>query len=176
MKATLTGPVYWPGSLMLIPPELFLSRPALWLRALSRTKATISPAPNFAYGLCLKRVRDDELAGVDLGRWSYALNGAEPVSATLMEHFSTRFAPYGFRPEALMPVYGLSEASLAVTFTSPQGPKRAMSVDSTILAREGRIVQGSRRLVSVGTPVPGVEITVSTEVGPAEPTRSHCSC
>ncbi len=157
--------VYWPGSLLLIPPELFLARPALWLRAVSRTKATISPAPNFAYGLCLKRIRDDELTGVDLSHWKYALNGAEPVSVSLMERFSQRFGRYGFRAEALMPVYGLSEASLAVTFTSPVGLKRRLAVDPTILAKEGRVVPGKRQLVSVGTPVPGIELEVRAERG-----------
>jgi acyl-CoA synthetase (AMP-forming)/AMP-acid ligase II len=151
---------YWPASLVLIPPELFLARPALWLKALSRSRATISPAPNFAYGLCLKRVRDEELAGVDLSHWRYALNGAEPVSASLMERFSERFGRYGFKADSLMPVYGLSEAALAVTFTSGTGPKRTLDVDPQALARDGLVAPGSRRLVSVGTPVPGVELVI----------------
>ncbi|MBS1152443.1 MAG: AMP-binding protein, partial [Myxococcaceae bacterium] len=104
---------YAPGDLVLLPPEAFLSRPAIWLRAISRHRATISPAPNFAYGLCLKRVRDEELVGVDLSHWTYALNGAEPISPEVMERFCERFGRYGFRREALMPVYGLSEAALA---------------------------------------------------------------
>jgi fatty-acyl-CoA synthase len=158
--------VYWPGTLCLIPPELFLARPALWLRALSRTRATISPAPNFAYGLCLKRVRDEELAGVDLSHWKYALNGAEPVSVATAEAFSRRFARFGFRPEALMPVYGLSEASLAVTFTAGEGPKRALSVNPSILARDGHLAPGARRIASVGRPVPGVELEVRAGGGP----------
>ncbi|MGZ6143098.1 MAG: AMP-binding protein, partial [Myxococcales bacterium] len=106
-----------PGDLCLIPPEHFLVRPVSWLRALSRHRALVSPAPNFAYGLCLKRVRDEELAGVDLSAWRLALNGAEPVSPEVLRRFSERFARWGFAPEALTPVYGLSEASLAVTFS-----------------------------------------------------------
>ena len=68
-----------PRELSLIPPELFLSRPGVWLRTISRAKATVSPAPNFAYGLCADRVRDEELVGVDLSSWRMALNGAEPI-------------------------------------------------------------------------------------------------
>jgi acyl-CoA synthetase (AMP-forming)/AMP-acid ligase II len=156
----LLAAAFWPGSLVLLPPEAFLARPALWLRALSRHRGTTSPAPNFAYGLCVKRIRDEELEGVDLSAWRYALNGAEPVSPELMERFASRFARFGFRREALMPVYGLSEASLAVTFTAPEGEKRVVRVDGRVLASEGRVSPGTRGLVSVGVPIPGVEVEV----------------
>jgi acyl-CoA synthetase (AMP-forming)/AMP-acid ligase II len=154
----LLSAIYYPGTLVLLPPEAFLVRPALWLRTISRFRATISPAPNFAYGLCLKRIRDRELRGVDLSSWTHALNGAEPISAELMERFVDRFAPYGFDPAALRPVYGLSEASLAVTFTPRRSPLRAAGIDSEHLARAGEVRPGTRAVVSVGAPVPGVEI------------------
>ncbi len=136
-----------PGPLTLIPPEVFLARPALWLRAISRKRATISVAPNFAYGLCVRRVRDAELAGVDLSSWRFALNGAEPVAPAVLRRFSERFAGHGFDPRALMPVYGLSEASLAVSFTPPgRGPRSVAS--------------GARELASVGMPLPGIEVDI----------------
>jgi len=106
-----------PGTMTLIPPELFLARPAVWLRALSSTGATISVAPNFAYGLCTEKIADQELAGVDLSRWRAALCGAEPVVPRVLRRFVERFSAWGLRPEALTPVYGLSEATLAVTFS-----------------------------------------------------------
>src|SRR5262249_50272448 len=71
---------YRPTPIVLIPPELFLARPALWLRAIARHRATVSPAPSFAYSLCIKRVKDADLEGLDLSSWRFALNGAEPVS------------------------------------------------------------------------------------------------
>ena len=136
-----------PGPLTLIPPEVFLARPAVWLRAISRKRATISVAPNFAYGLCLRRVRDRDLEGVDLSSWRFALNGAEPVAPGVLRRFSERFASCGFDSRALMPVYGLSEASLAVTFTPPgRGPRT--------------IAQGARELASVGAPLPGIDVDV----------------
>src|SRR5262249_4413312 len=64
--------LYHPGSLTLIPPELFVARPAIWLRVLSRTRASLSVAPNFAYALCTERIRDEEMDGVDLGGWRAA--------------------------------------------------------------------------------------------------------
>ncbi|HEX9290025.1 MAG TPA: AMP-binding protein, partial [Anaeromyxobacteraceae bacterium] len=77
----LLGAASYPGPLVLIPPEHFLARPALWLRALARHGGTISAAPSFAYAYAADRVRDEELAGLDLSRWRVALDGAEPVAA-----------------------------------------------------------------------------------------------
>jgi acyl-CoA synthetase (AMP-forming)/AMP-acid ligase II len=139
--------VYRPGPLTLIPPEAFLARPAIWLRAISRKRATISVAPNFAYGLCVRRVRDAELSGVDLSSWRFALNGAEPVAPAVLRRFSERFRSHGFDERALMPVYGLSEASLAVTFTPAGRAPRTLSI-------------GARELASVGAPLPGVDVDI----------------
>jgi acyl-CoA synthetase (AMP-forming)/AMP-acid ligase II len=161
----LLSAVYYPGGMVLIPPEVFLARPALWLRALSRHRAFVSPAPNFAYGLCLKRVKDAELEGVDLSGWRHALNGAEPVSVETLRRFSERFSRWGFQPGALRPVYGMSEASLAVTFPPAGRGPRALGVDSRVLATERRVVDGSREVVSVGRPVPGFEVCVRDELG-----------
>ena len=157
--------MYYPGNLVLLPPELFLARPALWLRALSRHRGIVSPAPNFAYGLCLKRIRDDDVEDVDLGHWKYALNGAEPIAAAVQERFAARFARVGFRGESLMPVYGLSECALAATFTSADGVKRQLRVDAGALAATGRVSPGARRIVSVGTPIPGAAIDVRDDQG-----------
>src|SRR6185295_11282112 len=115
------------ASLTLIGPELFIARPALWLRALSKYRATISPAPNFGYALCLSRVSAEEAA----------LNGAEAAVPATMRAFAARFARYGFRAEAFTPVYGLSEAALAVTFSDLAGPFVAARFDREALAREG---------------------------------------
>jgi len=156
--------VFHPASLTLLPPELFIARPALWLRALSRTRASVSAAPNFAYAFCTERVRDDEMEGVDLSGWRFALNGSEPVSATTLRKFVTRFARWGFRPEALTPVYGLAEATLAVTFSDWRRPFRATRFDRTALA-EGRAepnVDGTE-LVSVGRPLPGVIVAAPVD-------------
>jgi fatty-acyl-CoA synthase len=167
----LLSGIYYPGPLVLLPPEVFLVRPALWLRTVSRFRATLSGGPNFAYGLCLKRIRDEELRGVDLSSWTHAMNGAEPVSAELMARFGDRFAPYGFDPAALRPVYGLSEACLAVTFTPRRAPVRAANVDARHLARSGEVREGARAVVSVGAPVPGVEVEIRDEQGAPLPER-----
>jgi acyl-CoA synthetase (AMP-forming)/AMP-acid ligase II len=157
-----------PGSLTLIPPEVFVARPVVWLRALSRTRAMISPAPNFAYALCTDRIRDEEMTGVDLSAWRFALNGAEPVSAATLRKFSARFARWGFREEAMTPVYGLAEATVAVTFSEWRSPFRVARFDRAELA-DGRVTPAADgiELVSMGKPLPGVEIDVPEDgVGP----------
>ena len=146
----LLSAVLHPGQLTLLPPEAFLARPALWLRAISRAKATISVAPNFAFGLCVKRIRDQDLEGVDLSSWKLALNGAEPISPDVLRRFADRFSKWGFDPRALTPVYGLSEASLAVTFAPPGRPFRSRPAPGA----------AARELVSVGVPVPGTEVRI----------------
>ena len=156
-----------PGTLTLIPPELFVARPAVWLRTISRYRATVSPAPNFAYGLCVDRVRDEELAGVDLSSWRVALNGAEPVAPRVLRAFQQRFASWGFRPEALTPVYGLSEASLAVTFSDLERVFSSRRFDREALASDGvvREEDGGVEIVSVGRPLPGFALKIADDDG-----------
>jgi acyl-CoA synthetase (AMP-forming)/AMP-acid ligase II len=155
--------------LVLIPPELFVVRPALWLRAIARHRATISPAPNFAYALCTERVRDDELTGVDLSSWRVALNGAEPVTPLALERFVERFARWGLRAEALTPVYGLAEATLAVTFSAVSRRFRARHFDARALTEDGRavVVGSGQPIVSLGPPLPGFEVAIVGDDGRA---------
>ncbi len=156
-----------PAVLTLLGPEVFVARPAVWLRALSRYRGTISVAPNFAYGLCLDKIRDDELEGVDLSSWRVALNGAEPVAPSVLRAFQKRFARWGFRPEALTPVYGLSEATLAVTFSALERTFRSERFDRDLLAKEGRVEidPAGIELASVGRPVPGTDVEVRDPAG-----------
>jgi acyl-CoA synthetase (AMP-forming)/AMP-acid ligase II len=151
-----------PGELTLLPPEVFAARPAIWLRAISTYGVTVSPGTNFAYGYCTEQIRDEELEGIDLSSWKVALNGAEPVIGDVMRGFGERFSRWGFDARALAPVYGLAEATLAVTFS-----EIGRGFSSTRFAREGlngqgRVVEDSegREVVSVGRPVPGFEISI----------------
>ena len=105
--------------LVLMSPATFMGRPARWLRAFPPGRATLSAAPNFAYDLCAAKLDDVDLEGLDLSSWRVAFNGAEPVHLETLERFAARLAPYGFRREALAPVYGLAENCLGVTFSPP---------------------------------------------------------
>ncbi len=160
-------------SLTLVNPEHFVARPALWLRAIARWRGTVSPAPNFGYALSTTRIRDEEMEGVDLSSWRLALNGAEPVAPAVLRAFSDRFARWGFRPEALTPVYGLSEAALAVTFSETSIPFRSRRLERETLARDAQAVDapGGMEIPSVGRPIPGFEIEIRDEAGRALPER-----
>jgi acyl-CoA synthetase (AMP-forming)/AMP-acid ligase II len=163
--------VHRPGPLTLLPPEAFLARPSLWLRSISRYKATVSPAPNFAYALCTERIQDEDLEGCDLSSWRLALNGAEPTSPEVIHRFCDRFKAWGFRAEALTPVYGLSEAALAVTFGSPKRRFQATHFQRDGLSQgEARQAPDGVGLASVGQPLRGFEIQIRAPDGsPASP-------
>ena len=151
-----------PSVLTLVPPEAFVARPALWLRALGRHRGTISPAPNFAYALATDRIRDEEMAGIDLSHWRFALCGAETVVPEVLRAFAARFARWGFRAQALKPVYGLSEAALAVTFADLERPYTAAFFD-----RRALVERGEARLVPEPAPLPALEPSAPSE--PLEP-------
>lgn len=156
----LGGAVRAGRPLALLPPEVFLARPATWLRSISSQRATVSPAPDFAYALAAERVRDDELDGVDLSSWRFALDGAEPICADALRAFARRFERWGFRPESLTPVYGLAEAALAVSFSDASKAFVTRRFDGDALGRE-EAHDGEERgieLVGVGRPLPGYEV------------------
>ncbi len=110
---------------------------------------------------------DADLEGVDLSGWRTALNGAESISPAVLQAFCERFARWGFRPEAMTPVYGLSEATLAVTFSDLGRPPRIDRFDRERLAREGRAREAreGREIVSVGRPVPGFHLRIVNQAG-----------
>jgi len=106
---------------VLMSPAAFLQRPINWLRAISRFKATTSGGPNFAYDLCVRNTNAEQRAGLELGRWQIAFNGAEPIRRETLESFAETFAPYGFRRGAFYPCYGLAEATLLVSGAGGEG-------------------------------------------------------
>jgi fatty-acyl-CoA synthase len=165
--------IYMQIPIVMMAPDIFIIRPHSWLRAISRHRGTLTAAPNFAYELCMRRIPESELAKLELHTLRHALNGAEPVSATLMQAFSQRFARCGLRQRGVLcPVYGLAEATLAVTHTTRERSRvRWLDVDAGVLAREGRVVEGTRRLTSVGIPMPGVDIQIRDDAGDDLPER-----
>jgi acyl-CoA synthetase (AMP-forming)/AMP-acid ligase II len=126
-------PLYLGIPSVLMSPVSFLVKPVRWLQAISRYRATTSGGPNFAYELCVRRVSDEQMQGVDLSRWELAFNGAEPVCADTLSRFSERFAPWGFREEAFFPCYGLAESTLLVTGTDKASRPTVASFDAVPL-------------------------------------------
>ncbi|MFP5289193.1 MAG: fatty acyl-AMP ligase, partial [Thermoanaerobaculia bacterium] len=161
------GSLYYGMPLVLMSPLSFLARPSRWLWAIHRHRGTLSPAPNFAYELCVAKVEDAEIDGLDLSCWRYALNGTEPVSPEAMRRFTERYAPYGFDPRAMAPVYGLAECSLAVAFTPVGRGPVVDTVDRETFQKTGEAVPAEEglRFVSCGFPVPDHEIRIVDAAG-----------
>ncbi len=133
----------------------FLQRPVRWLQAMSRTQATISGAPNFAYDLCVRKITPEQKATLDLSHWEVAANGAEPVRAETLERFAEAFAPCGFHREAFYPGYGLAEATLVVSAGRRGSFPMVRTVQAAALEKN-QVVEATtqdkktRTLVSVG--------------------------
>jgi fatty-acyl-CoA synthase len=130
------SPVVHKVAVVFLPPLLFLKRPISWFQAFTRHKGTIAYAPNFAFALCVKRIRDRELEGIDLSTWRVAGCGAEPIRPETLEAFAERFGPVGFKKEALLPSYGMAESSLAISFTELGEGMKTISVDGSTLWAE----------------------------------------
>src|SRR6185436_668713 len=152
-------------------PLSFLARPERWLWAIHKRGGTLSAAPNFAYELCVKRIPDAAVEGLDLSSWRCALNGAEPVSPDTLERFARRFAPYGFRREALMPVYGLAENSVALCFPPVGRGPRTDHVQREPFERAAQALPADEsdktalRFVSAGGPLPCHEVRLLDDAG-----------
>ncbi|WP_244219906.1 condensation domain-containing protein [Paraburkholderia terricola] len=99
----------------LMSPLHFLERPARWLAGIARERATVTGGPDFAYRLCTDRVRDAQLAGLDLSSLRVAFCGSEPIRQTTLDGFATRFGKHGLDPRAMYACYGLAEATLFLT-------------------------------------------------------------
>ena len=115
----LVGGLFFPllmgYPLVLMPPETFVMRPVTWLKAISQYRGTLSPAPNFAFELCVDRITSQQRDRLDLSSWQFAFNGAERINSLTLERFAEAFAPCGFRLRRFMPCYGLAESTLLVS-------------------------------------------------------------
>lgn len=169
------GSLYFGIPLILMQPQSFLLHPEQWLRAVQRFGATLSAAPNFAYELCLHRVEDSMLVDLDLHRLRICFCGAEPVFAETIERFVARYARYGFAPGALLPVYGLAENTLGLTFPPLGRGMRVLRVRRDRFLRDGEAVPAddpgmpSLRFVSCGVPLPEHELRIVDEYDRALP-------
>ena len=114
--------IYVGMSAVLMAPIEFIRRPVQWLRAISNYRASISIAPNFAYDLCVERVKDESIAELDLSCWQVAFNGSEPVKTETMKRFVEKFGKTGFGMESFYPGYGLAEATVFVCSRVPSQP------------------------------------------------------
>ncbi len=154
-----------------IEPADFIKNPLLWLDAMSDLKATITGCPNFGQMLVNRAIARKRNPRWDLSALRAVFNGAEPISVNTMEEFHANLAPFGFNPKAMLPAYGMAEATLAVTFSSLEAAPQVFSFDRQELLGHGIAVQRTGddsttvKLVNLGTPLFHCEVRIAGEEG-----------
>jgi fatty-acyl-CoA synthase len=170
MTGYLTVPMYYGVELVKITPMDFLRDTLLWAKLIDKYKGTMTAAPNFAYNLFAKRLRRNATPGqFDLSSLRWALSGAEQVEPGDVEDLCEAGAPFGLRPEAIVPAYGMAETTVAVSFTECGAGMVVDEVDADLLAVLHRAVPATRghtrRLVSLGRPLQGIEVRIVDDDG-----------
>ncbi len=165
------GCLHFAAPLYAMSPLSFLVRPESWFWAIHRFRATFSASPNFGFELCLNKIDDADLKGLDLSSLRMVANGAEPVSVQTLRRFIERFGRYGFRAQAMAPVYGLAESSVGLAFPPLGRPPIVDRVNRDRLSTHG-VAEPARpedprplEIVACGQPLPGHEIRIVDEAG-----------
>ncbi|MCK8679626.1 non-ribosomal peptide synthetase/type I polyketide synthase [Streptomyces lichenis] len=152
-----------------IGPLSFAKNPSLWFETAARHRASVLSAANFALALAVRRVPDEVLAGLDLGAVRLMLVGAEPISATVWRDFAAKLRPAGLDPRAATPVYGLAEATLAVTFPPPGETAVPVALERAALSRGVAVERAAGgdavEVMDVGPPVPGCSVRITDGAG-----------
>lgn len=149
----------------MMAPVSFLQRPLSWLQAITKYKATHSSGPNFAFQLCVDKVKDQELESLDLSHWQMAVSGAEPIRSTTLDAFASKFEPCGFNKKAFCPAYGLAESTLKVSAVPLDSPQTYLDVSAKALGQHSVRLpedddQDLVRLVGCGGSEIGAQIEV----------------
>jgi fatty-acyl-CoA synthase len=162
MTGYLAVPMYYGAELVKVTPLDFLRDTLLWAKLIDKYKGTMTAAPNFAYKLLAKRLRRQAIPGqFDLSSLRWGLSGSEQVEPCDVEDLCDAGAPFGLRPEAILPAYGMAETTVAVSFTECGAGMVVDEVDADLLATLHRAVpatkDNTRRLATLGRPLHGLE-------------------
>ena len=176
MVGFLTIPMYFGAELVKVTPMDFLRDTLLWAKLIDKYKGTMTAAPNYAYALLAKRLRNQAEPGqFDLSTLRFALSGAEPVDPSDVDDLIDAGKPFGLQASAVLPAYGMAETTLAVSFSECNAGLVVDEVDADLLAALRRAVPASRgntrRLASLGPLLDGLEIRIVDEDGNVLPTR-----
>ena len=154
---------------VVVTPDQFLRRPIMWAELITKHRATITSGPNFAYSMLARVLERADPAAIDLSSLRVAMNGAEPIDHRDLKNFAAVGARFGLRPSAPMPVYGLAEATLAVSFDAHDGPPifDSVSRDAIVADHYARPMPQhadiAQQIVCVGFPVKGMDVRIVRE-------------
>lgn len=159
--------------LLLMDPIEFIRNPLNWLKPIDEFNATVTSAPNSAYLRCIQKVDGDDVNSLDLSSWRIAMNGSEFVDPETMYEFSQHFRAANFDSKAFLPVYGMAEASLVVTFPPVNRDYRVICLDRKLLGKNTikvlpanesySYVSSYMQVASVGTAGMGIEVCILSE-------------
>jgi acyl-CoA synthetase (AMP-forming)/AMP-acid ligase II len=142
----ILAPLYIGGRTVLLSPQSFIRQPLRWLETVSRYRAMVTGAPNFAFDLCADRLTPTEIAALDLSPLRLLFCGAEPISATSLNRFAQRLAGAGLSDDIFYPCYGLAESTLLAAGGDGPGRLQTIEIDRASLG------QGRVRVVPEGSP------------------------
>jgi len=165
LMAGVVQPVYSGTEVIFMAPAYFLQKPVRWIEMMSKYKATATAGPNFAYDLCVEKISDEEIEGLDLSHLKIALNGAEPVHASTLKKFSEKFAKCGFRSKAHFPSYGMAETTLMLTSVNVSDEAKVLSIDALdlqdgVITVHEHAVDATQEMVSSGHAWTDHEVTI----------------
>jgi len=167
------APIFLKIPTVYIPTLSFIKNATIWMETLHKYKGTMSFAPNFAYALVTKRARAEQLARWDLSRMRVFGCGAEPINPETMRAFVEKFAAAGVRPTAVLPCYGMAEATLAISFIGLDEPLKVDRIDSDRYHADKKAAPGKGlEVVNCGLVIPGHEVSIQDEDGRLLPERS----
>ncbi len=158
-------PLYVGAPMILMPPLAFLQKPIRWLQAISNFQATTSGGPNFAFDLCVQKIKPEQLATLDLSSWKVAFTGAEPIRASTLQQFADTFTACGFDQSAFYPSYGMAETTLMISGKTQGTAPLLHSVDAMALENNQICIAPthsaeSRTLVGCGRSLQGLQVVI----------------
>lgn len=171
----ILGPLIVDIPVVILPTATFARGPRIWLETISKYRGTITYAPNFAYGLAVKRLKAKDVESLDLSCLRVAGCGAEPIHADTLRGFAQALEPAGFRATALLPSYGMAESTLAITFHELGTPMRVDRIDPAALQGGAAVPSDGAdalELVSCGKPFPGHQLSIVDDAGVQLPERT----
>ncbi|MGV0771051.1 fatty acyl-AMP ligase [Mycobacterium syngnathidarum] len=161
MMGYLITPMCLGIAIVKVTPVDFLADPLLWAELITRYRGTMTAAPNFAYSVLARRLRKAADGAYDLSTLRFALSGAEAIDVATLDRLTTEGARFGLRKHAIVPAYGMAEATLGVSFVRPGDGYRVCAPHPDLVAGQGDAAQR----VALGPPLPGCEIRVVAEDG-----------